>query len=298
MTVKPNLEAFSFYLRYPPRGRRAKGESTILAYVYTVWRYLGFLRGRAPALENAVEFVQSLEADNGPRSVGRHIYALRAYFHHLGLDLDLGAPSFPKRLPRWLSDQEWARVLETVEAPLVNPKATDRAQYRALFRRAALVVYGGAGLRLSEGCNLQRDHLNPAGYLTVLGKGGEEKIIPVEDAVVAAVQDWLACHDSPWVFPGQGQGHLSPRTMQGVIQDLLEEAGIKNIKRPVHMLRHTAGAALRKRGADIRDIQQFLRHSDIQSTQIYTQMANEDLRQKLPRRLEVRPRRSNAPLEI
>lgn len=292
--TKPDLEAFAFDLRYAPggRGRRAKGQKTIQAYLYTVERYLAFLHGQTPTLENVRGFVKSLEGENGPRSVGRHIYALRAYFQHLGQTLDLGAPSYPKHLPRWLSDEEWGRVLEIVEAPLVNPKATDRARRRALFVRAALMAYGGAGLRLSEGCQLQREDLDLAGYLTVLGKGGEENIIPIEDAVLAALQDWLACHDSRWVFPGKGEdSHLHPRTMQGVIRDLLMEAGIENITRAVHMLRHTLGADLRKRGADIRDIQQVLRHSDIHSTQIYTQMSTMDLKKKLPRRLDVRQRR-------
>lgn len=291
-TTKPDLEAFAFFLRYPPeqRGRRRpKGESTIQAYIYTVERYLSFLAGRLPGQENAREFVQSLEADNGPRSVGRHIYALRSYFQHLGQgELELGAPSYSQKQPRWLNDQEWARVLETVEMPLVNQNASEWDRRRARFKRSAVMVYGGAGLRLAEGCALQRSDLTPDGYLKVLGKGGDEKTIPVEEAVVTAVDDWLACHDSPWVFPGKGEGHLNPRTMQQVIQDVLIEAGIENIHRAVHMLRHTAGADLRKRGADIRDIQQFLRHSNISSTQIYTQMAVTDLKVKLPRRFTAR----------
>lgn len=284
------LEDFRFWLTYPPRGRQAKSESTIQAYLYTVGRFLEFLGGREPDVSNVREFVEHLAENNSSRSVGRHIYALRDYFAHLGQDLDLSPPSYPKRLPRWLNADEWGKVLSTVEAPLMREHAPDRVLRRALFRRAALMVYAGAGLRLSEGCGLRRTDLRD-GYLTVLGKGGDEKTIPVEDAVVVSIEDWVLTHDSPWVFPGKNGSHLSPRTMQQVIQDILKEAGIENIHRAVHMLRHTAGADLRKRGADIRDIQQFLRHSSIQSTQIYTQMAASDLGQKLPRRFSVRQAR-------
>lgn len=290
--TKPDLAGFAFFLRYPPERngkRRPKGETTVAAYLYTVERYLSFLEGRESNQDNARAFVESLEVDNGARSVGRHIYALRAYFQFLGEELELGAPSYPQRQPRWLNDDEWRGVLETVELPLANSNAHEWAKRRALFKRAAVMVYGGAGLRLAEGCRLTRDNLDPAGYLTVLGKGGVELTVPVEDAVVTSLQDWLACHDSRFVFPGKAEdSSLNPRTMQAVISAVLTEAGIENIHRSVHMLRHTAGADLRKRGADIRDIQQFLRHSNIQSTQIYTQMAQEDLRQKLPKRFTAR----------
>jgi site-specific recombinase XerD len=102
--------------------------------------------------------------------------------------------------------------------------------------------------------------------------------------VIAAISDWVTTHDSLWVFPGKGGGHLEPRTMQAAIHQIMVDAGITNIHRAVHSLRHTVGANLRKRGADIRDIQEVLRHADIGTTQIYIQMAREDLRKKLPRR--------------
>ena len=72
--------------------------------------------------------------------------------------------------------------------------------------------------------------------------------------------------------------------MQEAIRQLVVTAGIKDIRRAVHSLCHTVGADLRKRGADIRDIQDVLRHADIGTTQIYTHMAREELRKKLPRR--------------
>jgi site-specific recombinase XerD len=95
----------------------------------------------------------------------------------------------------------------------------EEERWRAGFvrHRAALMVFGGAGLRLSEGCALRREGIDPRGYLRVLGKGGHEDIVPVEDSVVAAIQE-------------------------------------------------------------------VLRHLDTGTTQIYTQMAREGLRKKLPRR--------------
>jgi site-specific recombinase XerD len=279
------LERFSFWLRYPPRGKRPKGQATVRAYLYTVRRFRDPLGETEPSQQAAEEFVRELEkAGNSPRSIGRHIHALQAYFAFRGLSLDLSPPAFHKHLPRWLTDEEWAKLLATAERPLWDKNLPERARVKALFHRAALMVYGGAGLRLSEGCALRREDIDPQGYIRVLGKGGHEDIVPVEDSVVAAIQEWLAVHDSSWVFPGRGGGHLHPRTMQAAIRQLMVAAGIKDIRRAVHSLRHTVGADLRKRGADIRDIQEVLRHADIGTTQIYTQMAREELRKKLPRR--------------
>ena len=142
------LERFSFFLRYPSETskkgkRRPKGDTTIGAYVWTVQRLHRFLDGREVTQQAAVDFVRYLEGSNSLSSIGRHIYALQAYFNFLGQELELGAPSFTRRLPRWLNDQEWGRLLAYAEQPLFQPGATDRARQRALFHRAALFVYGG-----------------------------------------------------------------------------------------------------------------------------------------------------------
>ncbi len=283
------MEKFAFFLRYPPEPekgrRRPKGDSTVRTYLYIAQRYQAFLEGKPANEESARNFILHLEKiGNTPRTRAQHIYGLRAYFEFKGMELGIGAPSFSKPLPWRPTDAEWLRLLEVAEKPLWDPSLPQRARTRALFHRAALMIYGGAGLRLAEGCNLRKDALDPRGYLKVLGKGGEWQIIPIEDAVMIAIQEWGGTHDSPWVFPGKGDGPLNRRTMQTTIMSLMKKAGIQNIHRAVHSLRHTMGAQLRMAGADIRDIQQVLRHADISTTQIYTEMTQEDLRKKLPKR--------------
>ena len=81
-------------------GRRPMSDSTVGSYLYSVRRFHKFLEGREPRLETAQDFVRRLEdSGNSPRSIGRHIYALRAYFAIQGKELDLGAAAFQKRLP-------------------------------------------------------------------------------------------------------------------------------------------------------------------------------------------------------
>lgn len=286
----PDLERYAFFLRYPPQHggerRRPKGDTTVATYCYTVQRYLRFLNGGEVGQATAEGFVLHLEkVGNSPRSVGRHIYALQSYFAFQKVPLELGAPAYPKRLPRWFDDAEWQRLLAYSTQALRAAAPPRKARERALFNRAALMVYAGAGLRLSEGIGLRREHVDPRGYIRVLGKGGEENIVPVEDAVVLAIQEWAATHSSEWVFPGRSPGrHISRGAMQDAIRTLERETGLTNIRRAVHTLRHTAGAGLREQGADIRDIQQVLRHKNITTTQLYTQMTSAVLRKKLPKR--------------
>ena len=213
------MKRFAFWLRYPPRGRRPMGDSTVMGYIYTVRRFHLYLNGREVSQKTMEEFLRELETSgNSPRSVGRHIYAVRVYFAFLGLRLELGAPAFQKWLPRWLTDKEWTQLLQTAERPLWEQGVPVRGRTRALFHRAVLMVYGGAGLRLSEGCALRQEDVDLAGYIRVLGKGGVENMVPVEDAVVEGIQHLLATHASPWVFPGRGDGHLQPRPMQSVVR--------------------------------------------------------------------------------
>ena len=233
--------------------------------------------------------MRTLEKDgNSPRTIALRIYALQSYFAFLGMELGVGAPSYPKPLPRWLTEEEFTAVLTEAERPLLEFDSSRAAKNRALFLRAALLLYGAAGLRLTEGCELPRENINPQGYITVRGKGGVEAIVPVEDTIISVLQEWCATHDSEYVFPGRGGGHIHRRTMQTAIHNLYKKVGIKNIRRAVHMLRHSAGAAMRARGSSDRDIQQVLRHADISTTAIYTQMTTEDLRKRLPRRFDHR----------
>ena len=289
-TAAPDLDGFAFYLRHPPSQgkdrRRPAGDSTVRSYTYAVGRFLTFLKGEDPTQEAVVEFITRMEkAKTSPTTVALNVYALRSYFAHLGLgELEVGAPAIPKRLPRFLTDSEWAKLLAEAVRPLISPNLPRRARNRALFHRAALLVYAGAGLRLSEGVALRKEDVSPEGFLRVIGKGNVESLVPVEDAIIVAIQEWMVTHESPWVFPGSNGAHLNRRTMQQVVHDLMTAAGIKDIRRCVHMLRHTAGAQLRAAGLDIRDIQQILRHADISTTMIYTQMDPSDLRRKIPKR--------------
>ena len=130
VNLQEELERFAFWLRYPSRSRRPMGDSTVGSYLYSARRFQKFLAGREPNQETVKDFVRLEDSGNSPRSIGRHIYALRAYFAFIGLDLDLdlGAPAFHKRLPSWLNDEEWTRLLAAAERPLWDQNLPERTR--------------------------------------------------------------------------------------------------------------------------------------------------------------------------
>lgn len=131
--LQEELNRFAFWLRYPARGRRPMGDATVRSYLYSVRRLYQFLGGRELSQEGMEELVRRM----------------------------LGAPAFQKRLPRWLTDQEWTQLLQAAERPRWDKRLPQRARVKALFHRAVLMVYGGAGLRLAEGCALLREDVDP-----------------------------------------------------------------------------------------------------------------------------------------
>lgn len=285
--TQAELDRFRDYLRFGSDEEGPKGDSSVAAYLYTVGRFLSFLNGRQPDREAVLAWAKQLLDDgNSPSSVNRHIAALRSWFRSRGQELKIRGMKAIRKLPRRLEPAEWQKLLATVCEPLYNKDRPEVARVKALKERAILLVYLGGGLRLSEGIGLAISDVKDEGYLRVLGKGAREEMVPVEDLVLQAVKDYLATRhdDNPYLFPGKARGtHISKGEMASVIRAMARRAGLVGVH--PHTLRHTAGAVLREMGADIRDIQDFLRHRDIGSTQIYTQISKEALRSRLPRRL-------------
>lgn len=176
----------------------------------------------------------------------------------------------PKRgLPETLSE---ARVEALLRAP-------DRQT--AIGRRdsAMLELLYATGLRVSELVSLPRTALHD-GWLVVRGKGGKDRIVPIGDTAQQAVSIWLQDipDDSPWVFPTR---RGSPMTRQNMWQRIRLYARLADIPSKVspHVLRHAFATHLVTHGADLRAVQAMLGHSSITTTEIYTHVARERLKQ-------------------
>ena len=193
----------------------------------------------------------------------------------------LDAPKQGRSLPRTLSREE-------VERLLTATAATDDA---AAVRLMALTELAYAsGLRVSELLALKVEAIrrDPA-YLIVRGKGGKERLAPLNTSAREAVKAWLTIRDaarkpkmpdSPWLFPSSGaSGHLTPRRFAQLLDQAAGTAGIDPARVSPHVLRHAFATHLLEGGADLRVVQTLLGHADIGTTQIYTHVATDRLTQ-------------------
>jgi len=193
----------------------------------------------------------------------------------------IDAPKQGRSLPKTLSRDE-------IEALLTAAGAADSA---AGLRLVALVEMAYAsGLRVSEllGLKVEAVRRDPA-YLIVRGKGGKERLAPLNTAAREAIKAWLAARDaarppkapdSVWLFPSHGKtGHLTPRRFAQLLDQAAIAANIDPARVSPHVLRHAFATHLLEGGADLRVVQTLLGHADISTTQIYTHVATDRLSQ-------------------
>ncbi|MFC4050928.1 tyrosine recombinase XerC [Actinomadura syzygii] len=217
-------------------------------------------------------------------TLARRTAAVRAFTRHLHrrglLDDDpgllLGTPKRQRDLPIALTQEEAARLLDTMDAqgPL------------GLRDLAVLELLYGTGVRVSELCGLDIDDLDTGRRtVRVLGKGGRERTVPVGEPAVRAVQDWLRAGrpalstegSGPALFLGVRGGRLHPTSARRIVHDRINEVGEVPDLSP-HGLRHSAATHLLEGGADLRSVQEILGHASLQTTQIYTHVAPERLK--------------------
>ena len=185
----------------------------------------------------------------------------------------LEAPRRGRPLPRVLTREE-------MEALLKAAGAEERASGVRLVCLMELTY--ASGLRVSELLNLKLEAVarDPA-YLVVRGKGGKERLAPLNGPAREAIKAWLPLRepqDSPWLFPSRGStGRLTPRRFDQLLRDAALKAGLDPARVSPHVLRHAFATHLLEGGADLRVLQTLLGHADIATTQIYTHVAGDRL---------------------
>ena len=207
-----------------------------------------------------------------PKSLQRRLSACRSYYAWLlknghipaSPGAGLRAPKAPRRLPQVLDVDEAVRLVEVpTDAPL------------GLRDRALLELFYSSGLRLSELCALRwRDLQAEEGLVTVLGKGGKQRSVPVGSHARRALGQWRASTGAggeAFVFPGRGGGPISQRAVQVRIRQLAVRQGLFKHVHP-HMLRHSFASHVLESSGDLRGVQELLGHADIATTQIYTHL--------------------------
>lgn len=289
-------EALSAWLTHLADERRASPR-TVRAYGDNVLAYLNFIEGHkggglsladlgavsAADLRAYLAFRRSGDHPLSPRSVSQSLSSIRAF--HRFLDARLSTPNAAIGLvrgprikvgaPRPVSEDQARGLLAEIA---LDP---DREEWEAARDEAVLTLLWGCGLRISEGLSLTRADAPLGETLRITGKGGKTRIVPVLDAVRAAVDAYLAAlpfvlaPDEP-LFRAKRGGPLSPRHVQAAMQLLRGRLGLSDRATP-HALRHSFATHLLGAGADLRSIQDLLGHASLSTTQRYTQVDAEGL---------------------
>jgi integrase/recombinase XerD len=274
---------------------RGLARNTLDAYRTDLLQYGLFLakrhRGATEAKRSDVaDFLAGLATGNGrppcsPATINRKTASLRSFYRHLRreelIDDDptaaLSPPAKSRRLPRVLSYAEVKRLLESVGG----------ADAIALRDRALLEVMYGCGLRASEAVGLELGDIDlRRGFVRPHGKGNKERFVPLGREAAAAVQRYLRA-GRPELVGSRTQSKLfvnfrgAGLTRQGlykIIQRHAKEVGLEGRMSP-HTLRHSFATHLLSGGCDLRSVQEMLGHADVATTQMYTHLSGERIRE-------------------
>jgi integrase/recombinase XerD len=232
-----------------------------------------------------------------PSSQSRRLSALRQFYRFLhteGMRGDdptgiIDSPRKARSLPKILSVADVSRLLEQAEADIAAAETAFEKLQRVRFRALLELLYA-TGMRVSELVGLPERVLADSGrFLIVRGKGNKERMVPLSGPAKTALAEWLRSRDAArpdgaedfeWLFPAASDsGHLSRQVFARDLKSLAGRAGIATRLVSPHVLRHAFASHLLANGADLRAVQELLGHADISTTQIYTHVLDERLRQ-------------------
>jgi integrase/recombinase XerD len=196
----------------------------------------------------------------------------------------LEGPKRGRALPKVLSVKQVDDLLAQARRGMAAEAKADRL--RAARLACLLEVLYATGLRVSELVALPESAARRDQHMLVIrGKGGRERLVPLNDSAKRAMNDYLALRaemkldKSKWLFPSFGEsGHLSRQHFARELKALAAAAGLKASQVSPHVLRHAFASHLLQNGADLRVVQTLLGHADISTTQIYTHVLEERLK--------------------
>jgi integrase/recombinase XerD len=279
-------DQFINYLRI----ERGLADNTVQAYSRDLVRFFEFLESRhlfplEVSHDQISEFVVALGKRLSAKSVARNISAIKMFFRFLSSEGKIKSsparliesPRLHRRLPEVLSQEEVERLLSRPDP--TNPMGQrDRAMLELLY---------ATGLRVSELVGLKNSSVNlEAGYVRTLGKGSKERLIPMGGKAIEAIKEYSSSGrlqlikgaNSPFIFLNSRGHKMTRQGFWKIIKKHGRHAGISKRISP-HGLRHSFASHLLEAGADLRSVQVMLGHEDISTTQIYTHVTRERLKE-------------------
>jgi integrase/recombinase XerD len=290
MDWSSTLKGYKVYLRL----ERSLSPNSIEAYVRDVKKIIEFYETHGMSIgptEVSIEHLKGLvkwTSELGMQAVSqaRMISGIRSYFHYLILENivqndpteQLDAPRLGRKLPDTLDVLDIDRLIEAID--LSKPEGERN--------RAIIETLYSCGLRVSECVNLKISDLHlKAGFVKVVGKGNKERIVPAGSVVKKRLEEYISrsrvhiqvkSNDADIVFLNRRGGRLSRVMVFIMIKELAERIGLNKRISP-HTFRHSFATSLVEGGADLRAVQEMLGHESITTTEIYTHLDREYLRQ-------------------
>ncbi len=272
------------------RVEKGLAKNTIESYGRDLARYFDFLGKNSlhplkASQIHLMEYVSSLAGSLSVRSIARNLSSLKVFYRFLVSDGKtetnparlISNPKLPRRLPGVMSGEEVERLLA----------APDPSTSRGLRDRAMLELLYASGLRVSELVGLKITNINlEAGWVRTIGKGSKERMVPMGSKAQQSLKEYLP-HSRPSLLRKRSSSFLfvtsrgKPMSRQAfwkIIKRFSRLAGISKEVSP-HSLRHSFASHLLEHGADLRSVQIMLGHADISTTQIYTHVTRERLKQ-------------------
>ncbi len=289
MTNAQLMQLFKDYIHIEKR----YSENTVNSYIDDIYALVHFLDkeefGDLQTVSPRIArfFVATLHEQYSPKSIARKISSIRSFYHFLLREdlmddhpfLDIELPKIEKKLPRFIYPEEIENVFKTIDTSTV------------LGTRNYLILefLYGTGVRVSELTNIK---LNDIDYYqnTVLvhGKGSKDRYVPLHDRLLNEISEYvlttrqdLATHakeGNKYLFLNHRGNQITPRGVRMVINKIISDSG-EMLKISPHTLRHTFATHLLNNGADLRSVQELLGHEHLSSTQIYTKVSKEKLKE-------------------
>jgi integrase/recombinase XerD len=228
-----------------------------------------------------------------PASVARRLSAIRQLYRFLYAENHrrddpaaiLEGPKRGRPLPKILAVSEVDRLIAAARAAAAEGEPRERLRGQRLY--CLLELLYATGLRISELVSLPASAARRnERMLIVRGKGGKERVVPLNEAARSAMRDYAAMlaevlepQPSKWLFPSFGEtGHLTRQHVGRELKSLAASAGLRAAQVSPHVLRHAFASHLLHNGADLRVVQTLLGHADISTTQIYTHVLDDRLK--------------------
>lgn len=244
---------------------RNYSKNSIDSYLSFVEEYLDYSKNKGINENSVKDYLQTQTKKISPSSLSSRISAIKFFFENiLQQKIYLKHPKRNKTIPKILTPDEVKKMIEI----------TENIKHKLILK----MLYG-CGLRVSEVVNLKKQDLNFEEKLIhiKLSKGKKDRFVKLPESLIEDLKNYCNLFNDEILFPSNRGGKLTTAAIQAIVENAAKKAEIKKEVYP-HLLRHSFATHLLEQGTDLRIIQKLLGHSDIKTTQIYTQISQASIK--------------------